>query len=95
MGGQGYFWILGDGTRWHMTSRPLTITEGRWAEEPNRVVLKSDKSLWHMSWTGRKDGPEPLDQALGRTTSYGISFVGFILGISGKLCMDGFRISKA
>ena len=77
-----------------MTSKPLTISEGRWAEEPNRVVLKSDESLWHMSWTGRKNGPDPLDQALGRTVSYGISFVGFVLGITGKLSMDGFQIRK-
>ena len=47
-----------------------------------------------MSWTGRKDGPDPLDKALGRTVSYGISFVGFVLGITGKLCLDGFQIRK-
>jgi hypothetical protein len=90
-----YFWVVGGGTRWHMTSRPLTITEGRWAAEPNRFVLKNDESLWHMSWTGREGGPDRLDQVLGRTISYGFSFVGFVLGISGRLCMDGFQISKA
>jgi hypothetical protein len=89
-----YFWVLGGGTRWHMTSKPLTVTDGRWAAEPNRIVLKNEESLWHMSWTGRTGGPDRLDQVLAQTVSYGFSFVGFVLGITGKLCMDGFQIQK-
>ena len=89
-----FFWVLDGRTRWHLTSQPLTVTEGRWAGEPNRVVLKNDPSLWHMSWTGLPNGPAPLDEVLGHTTSYGFAFVGFVLGITGRLCMDGFEIRR-
>ena len=89
-----FFWVLDGRTRWHLTSQPLTVTEGRWAGEPNRVVLKNDPSLWHMSWTGRPNGPAPLDEVLGHTTSYGFAFVGFVLGITGRLCMVGFEIRR-
>jgi hypothetical protein len=88
------FWVMTAATRWHYTSHPLTVSEGRWATEPNRFVLKNDEALWHMSWTGRKEGPTPLDKVLAGAISYGFSFTGFILGISGKLSMDEFVISK-
>ena len=27
----------------------------------NIFILRNDESLWHMSWTGRPEGPAPLD----------------------------------
>ena len=45
-----------------------------------------------MSWTGRSEGPAPLDTLLGEAISYGFSFVGFSQEVRGRLSMDELEI---
>lgn len=94
-----YFWALSPGTRWHLTSQPLEIADGRWAAEPNRFSLKNDESLWHCSYNSEAHwhdsyppGGPNLDIVLTNTWSYGFSFVGFTSEVHGKLSMDEFEI---
>ena len=94
-GASCYFWVHAAGTRWHYTARPLEISDGRWAGEPLRFTLENDESRWHMSWTGRSEGPEPLDTLLGEAISYGFSFVGFSQEVRGRLSMDELEIRLA
>ena len=91
-GASCYFWVIADGTRWHLTSHPLTISEGRWAVEPNRFTLRSDEAAWHRSWAGNPQRPAPFDQVLSHVESYGFSFTGFSREVSGRLSMDEFEI---
>ncbi len=94
-GADCYFWVHSTGTRWHYTSNPLEISDGRWADEPLTFTLKNDESLWHMSWTGRAEGPAPLDILLRDGVSYGFSFVGFGQEARGRLSMDELEIKLA
>ncbi len=94
-GASCYFWVNMAGTRWHYTSNPLEISDGRWADEPLRFTLENDESLWHMSWTALADGPTPLDTLLRDAISYGFSFVGFGQEPRGRVSMDELEISLA
>jgi hypothetical protein len=91
-GASCYFWVIANGTRWHLTSQPLAISEGGWADEPNRFTLHSDEARWHRSWAGNPQQPAPLDQVLSHVESYGFSFTGFAREVSGRLSMDEFEI---
>lgn len=73
---QCYFWVVGNGGRWHLTSQPITISQNAWAAEPTRLKLDNDPSRWHNSWAGHTPNPKPLESVLGRVISYGFSFVG-------------------
>jgi len=94
-GAQCYFWVVSAGGRWHFTSHPLTITEGEWAAEPNRIVLRNDESLWHLSWSSDPANPPALDGLLASARSYGISLAGFGQEPRGKFSMDEFEIRLA
>lgn len=87
-----YFWIHVGGTRWHYASQPLTISDGKWDNEPNVITLKDDESLWHMSWSNDPANPTPLSDVIASTESFGFSLVGFKQEPRGKFCMDEFRI---
>lgn len=89
---QCYFWVVGNGGRWHLTSQPLTISQGVWASEAQRVTLDNDPSRWHNSWSGHIPNPKPLESVLSRVVSYGFSFVGMRYEVSGRLSMDEFQI---
>jgi hypothetical protein len=89
------FWVHSNGTRWHFNSNPLEISDGRWADEPLRFTLKNDESLWHMSWTGRAEGPASLDTLLKGAVSYGFSFVNISDEVRGRLSMDELEIKLA
>jgi len=94
-GAQCYFWVVGPGGRWHFTSHPLTITEGEWAAEPNRITLRNDESLWHLSWPSDPANPPALDGLLANAQSYGISLAGFGQEPRGKFSMDELEIRLA
>ncbi len=94
-GSQCYFWILGPGGRWHLTSRPLSISEGKWASEPNIFTLENDESLWHLSWAIDPARPQTIGEALANVHSYGFSLVGFGQEPRGKFSMDEFTIRLA
>jgi len=94
-GARCYFWVVGPGGRWHLTSQPLAISDGRWADQPNRFTLRNDESLWHRSWSSDPAEPPALDGLLGGACSYGISLVGFGQEPRGKFCMDEFEIALA
>ena len=38
-GANTYFWVNKPGTRWHLTSQPLNVEQGRWTDKPNSFVL--------------------------------------------------------
>ncbi|MCX8214304.1 MAG: hypothetical protein OTJ97_07340 [SAR202 cluster bacterium] len=86
------FWVHSNGTRWHFNSNPLEISDGKWADRPNTFTLKNDEALWHMSWTGRSEGPASLDALLKDAVSYGFSFVGVTDEARGRLSMDELEI---
>ena len=94
-GAQCYFWVVSGGGRWHFTSRPLTISEGRWADEPNVFVLKNDEALWHRSWSADPSNPPALSDLLSDAHSYGFSLVGFGQEPRGKFSMDELEIRLA
>ena len=79
--------------RWHLTSRPLEVAEGRWAEKPNRFTLVNDESQWHNSWASIPPRFQSLDSMLSHAHSYGFSFVGYVAEVTGKFSMDKFEIT--
>lgn len=87
-----YFWVFGGGSRWHLTSVPLAISEGAWAKEPLTVALPMDESRWHRSWSGLPPRPSSLENTLANAVSYGFSFVGMEREVSGRLSMDEFEL---
>ena len=89
-----YFWIHGAHTRWHLTGQPLTVADGSWSAEPNRVTLPDDESQWHRSWSLDPATPAPLSSLLKQQQSYGFSFVGFSREVSGRLSIDEFEIVR-
>jgi len=91
-GAQCYFWVVGPGGRWHLTSQPLHISDGAWAKEPNAFILRNDESLWHRSWSADPANPPALDDLLASAVSYGFSLVGFGQEPRGKFSMDEFEI---
>ena len=91
-GAQCFFWVQSPGCRWHLTSSPLTIADGRWASEPNVFDLRNQESLWHRSWAVEPSTAPVLNDVLGNAHSYGFSFVGFGQEPRGKLSMDEFEI---
>ncbi|MDA0334905.1 MAG: hypothetical protein O2782_07055 [bacterium] len=91
-GAHCYFWVYGAGTRWHLTGSPLHVHAGEWASEPNRLSLRADKDLWHMSWSATAEHPAPLATVLSDVVSYGFSFVGFSSEVTGRLSMAEFDI---
>ena len=94
-GAQCFFWIHGNGGRWHYTSHPLTISEGDWSAAPLCFSLENDEALWHHSWPRDPNTSRPLDSILGQALSYGFSFTGFSSEVSGRLCMSEFEIRTA
>ena len=92
-GAKCYFWVNSPGVRWHLTSRPLEVTEGRWAEKPNRFTLVNDESQWHNSWASIPPRFQSLDSMLSHAHSYGFSFVGYVAEVTGKFSMDEFEIT--
>ncbi|MDP6353666.1 MAG: hypothetical protein QF473_01090 [Planctomycetota bacterium] len=94
-GAQCYFWVVSAGGRWHFTSKPLTISEGEWAPEPNTMTLHNDESLWHLSWSGDPANPPALNDLLADARSYGISLAGFGQEPRGRFSMDEFEIRLA
>jgi hypothetical protein len=94
-GAQCYFWVVGAGGRWHLNSKPLTVTEGGWASEPNTMTLHNDEPLWHMSWASDPANPPALDGLLSNAQSYGISFVGFGQEPRGRFSMAELEIRLA
>ena len=94
-GAKCLFWVHSNGTRWHFNSNPLEISDGKWADEPLRFTLNNDESLWHMSWTGREEGPAPLNTLLEGAVSYGFSFVEISDEVRGRLSMDELEIKLA
>ena len=93
-GAECYFWAHTSGTRWHCGGRPVEITDARWGE-PSTLLLESDESVWYKSWTRDPKIEASLDEVLGSTTSYGVSFVGFSHEVAGKLSMSSFEIRTA
>lgn len=91
-GARCLFWAHGGGTRWHYSSQPLEISQGQWADRPNRFTLENDASRWHMSWSGTPANPAPLAAVLEGAQSYGFSFVGFSSEVTGRFCMAEFGI---
>jgi len=91
-GGNCYFWAHHPLSRWHLTSRPLTIGDGAWTAEPARFTLVNDESLWHRSWAGYPPKPKSLDLTLREAHSYGFSFTGFAMEPDGKFSIDEFQI---
>ncbi|MSP11475.1 MAG: hypothetical protein EXR62_00825 [Chloroflexi bacterium] len=89
------FWINIPGQRWHYSGHPLTISDGKWAPEPNRITLHNDEKLWHHSWAGRPPKPKSLDECLRQVHSYGFAFVGLSMEVSGRLSMAQFEIKPA
>ena len=87
-----YFWILGNGSRWHNISNSLEISESEWAKEPQKIDISSDESDWHNSWNSNSRGKAPLIEVLRNCESYGFSFVGFEEEVRGKFSMDEFEI---
>jgi hypothetical protein len=94
-GAKCYFWVQSNGPRWHYSSNPLEISDSKWAEKPQTFTLKNEESLWNMSWTGRSDGPAPLDTLLKEGASYEFSFVGVTDEARGRLSMDEFEMRLA
>jgi len=92
---QCFFWIHGLHTRWHYTSRPLSIADARWSADPLRFSLGPEEKLWHRSWSADPESPAPLELLLGQVESYGFSFVGFSSEVTGRLCMDEFEIGHS
>lgn len=92
-GAQCYFWVNAPGTRWHYTAQPLTISEGAWAAEPQRIVLHDDEQHWHRSWAASPATALSLSAMLANAHSYGFSFVGFTSEVSGRLSLAEFTIS--
>jgi hypothetical protein len=93
-GAECYFWAHTAGTRWHCSGRPVEIAEGRW-DEPSRLILESDESVWYRSWVRPSFTAANLDEVLSSTTSYGFSLVGFAAEPVGKLSMSSFDIRSA
>jgi hypothetical protein len=69
----------------------VEVAEGHW-DQPSRLVLESDESVWYRSWVRPSFTAASLDQVLSSTTSYGFSFVGFATEPTGKLSMSSFQI---
>jgi hypothetical protein len=92
-GARCLFWVHGGATRWHLASRPLAITEGRWPAEPIRLQLDVDESRWHRSWAGAPERAAGVDELLANAESYGFSFVDFTAEVTGRFCMSEFSIT--
>ena len=86
-----YFWILGNGSRWHNIANPLEISESEWAKTPQKIDISSNESDWHNSWNSRNRSSSLIED-LRNCESYGFSFVGFEEEVSGKFSMDEFEI---
>ena len=93
-GAECYFWIHNTGTRWHCNAHPIEISDGRWADQPQRLKLVDDPGQWYMSWSSTPNKPAELNQVMGAAASYGFSFVGFGSEVTGKLSLGGFEIVR-
>ncbi len=87
-----YFWAHIAGNRWHCHAQPITIPEGKWADEPTVLTLTADESQWYRSWLNPNAQEATLEQVLAGTQSYGFSFVGFGSEVSGRLALGEFAI---
>lgn len=90
---QCYFWAVTHGARWHYTAQPLAITEGAWADAPQKFVLHDDEARWHNSWTANPARPVALTDLLRNVVSYGFAFVGFSSEVTGRLSLAEFSIT--
>ena len=88
-----YFWVNTTANRWHLTSQPLQISAGCWADEPSRLRLVNDESQWNNSWAGLPPHRKSLDSALAAASSCGFAFVGFRAEVTGRLSMSQFKIA--
>jgi hypothetical protein len=88
------FWVHALDTRWHLASQPIDLGDGHWPGQPTRLVLANDESRWHRSWSSDPAQPTALDKVLNNAESYGFSFVGFSREVTGRLCLDSFRITR-
>ena len=86
---------MGPGGRWHFTSQPLIVGEGKWPEKPNVLRLVNNEKLWHRSWSRDPANPVVLNHVLANAVSYGISLVGFGQEPRGRFCMDELEIRLA
>jgi hypothetical protein len=89
-----YFWVNSGLNRWHLTSQPLHVSDGCWADDPNRLRLVNDESKWHNSWSGIPPRQKPLDTALATASSYGFAFVGLRQEVTGRLSMAKFEVVR-
>jgi hypothetical protein len=94
-GAKCLFWVHAQGVRWHLDSRPLTIGEGDWTDEPNVFTLDNDESLWRLSWSTDPGNAPSLNDVMASAHSYGFSFVGFGQEPRGKFSMAEFSIEPA
>lgn len=79
-GGYLRFWLLRDGTRWHLDERiPLGETVA--------LTLSPDGN-WLRTYTPPCDDAMPLAQALEAVDSYGFAFVGFEHEVIGTLVLE-------
>jgi hypothetical protein len=90
-----YFWVvtfLPTSTRWHYTSQPLNIPEGKWSNI-QKITLKPKEELWHCSFS-LANPRVSLNDTLEVCISFGFSFVGFSEKVTGKLSLSEFIIHK-
>jgi len=90
-----YFWVvtfLPTSTRWHYTSQPLNIPEGKWSNI-QKITLNPREELWHCSFSLANPRVSLCD-TLEVCTSFGFSFVGFSKKVTGKLSLSEFTIHK-
>lgn len=79
-GGYIRFWVLADGTRWHLDKRiPLDQTVS--------LSLAAD-GPWHRSWTRPLREPTPVSQVLAAVESYGFAIVDFEREATGTLRLE-------
>jgi hypothetical protein len=91
-GGECLFWIKGrKGYRWHMSGKPLKITNNDWGTRLT-FILENDEKLWHVSWPRlgtHDDVLRRLDIALGDVENLGFSFVHFDREAGGRKGVTG------
>jgi hypothetical protein len=94
-GASCYFWVVSfvpTSTRWHYTSQPLIVPEGKWSELQT-LVLSPKEDAWHCSFSLQQPRT-PLNDVLGLCMSFGISFMGFSEKVSGNISLSDFTIHK-
>jgi hypothetical protein len=90
-GGHVTFWMLCDGSRWHLKSSYLNIENDAWTT--NKVLLSKDPSKWALSWSRG----EPPAFCLSHVESFGFAIAGFRFSQepTGVFQMDKLSIDRA